>query len=268
MIYIYPKLPAKYSGVFFRVAGNGLANCLFVYARAISLAQKLNAQIITPTWFNISIGPYLRRQSDKRHYFGIFRSVGEVRGLKKLFILCFYRRRKEFEVDSNKRVVVEVSGLENFFVPILADNRVVYDYLLQHARSSIIESLEGFDFSRCVAVHVRLGDYTADRRVPLDWYLETINSILMSNPEVRFLLFSDGTNEELSVLLNVPNVSRVFFGNAFADILAISKCEFLIGSDSTFSAWGAYLGQVPCVFYRLKSSPVLIDGSKERIENK
>ena len=199
---------------------------------------------------------------------GIFKSTGEVKGLRKLFILCFCKHKKELDCGSNERVVIEVSGLNDFFVPILSDSRVIHDYLYSHIREEVVESLKDYDFTKCVAIHVRLGDYTADRRVPIDWYLEKINSILEKAPDTRFLLFSDGTNEELSNILSVPNVRRAFFGNALADILAISKCEYLIGSDSTFSAWGAFLGQVPSVFYRLQSSPVLLDGSKEIVENK
>lgn len=40
----------------------------------------------------------------------------------------------------------------------------------------------------------------------------------------------------------------------------------MIGSDSTFSGWGAFLGQVPCVFYRKHYGPVLKDQSKEIVE--
>ena len=68
-------------------------------------------------------------------------------------------------------------------------------------------------------------------------------------------------------LTSIPNVERVFFGNAISDIFAISKCCYMIGSDSTFSGWGAFLGQVPCVFYRKHYGPVLKDSSKEIVEN-
>lgn len=85
--------------------------------------------------------------------------------------------------------------------------------------------------------------------------------------QFRFLLFSDGTDEELRDLTSLPDVERVFFGNAIADIYAISKCCYMIGSDSTFSGWGAFLGQVPCVFFRKHYGRVLVDESKETVED-
>ena len=117
-----------------------------------------------------------------------------------------------------------------------------------------------------MAVHVRLGDYPAEHRTPLEWYEAKIQE-LSQNGERRFLLFSDGTDEELRCLTSLPNVQRAFFGNAMADIYAISRCRYLIGSDSTFSGWGAFLGQVPCVFFRKHYGKVLRDETNERVED-
>ena len=124
-----------------------------------------------------------------------------------------------------------------------------------------------FDFTNCVAIHVRLGDFVEQRRVPISWYKLKIESLKMVHPDYKFCLFSDGKDEELIELTSMADVKRVFFGNAIADIFAISKCCYLIGSDSTFSGWGAFLGQVPSVFYRKHYGPVLKDRSLEIVEN-
>ena len=83
----------------------------------------------------------------------------------------------------------------------------------------------------------------------------------------KFLIFSDGTEEELKDILDIPSTERAFFGNAIADIYAISKCCYLIGSDSTFSGWGAFLGQVPCTFYKKHYGPILANQDNEHTEN-
>ena len=70
-------------------------------------------------------------------------------------------------------------------------------------------------------------------------------------------MFSDGSDVELAPLLTMPGVVRSYYGNALADIVAISKCRLLIGSDSTFSGWGAFLGNVPCVFAHLHYGKIL-----------
>lgn len=107
-----------------------------------------------------------------------------------------------------------------------------------------------------MAVHIRLGDYVSQLRIPITWYKKIIHNILNINPDQKIILFSDGSDDELSELLAHPNVERHFFGNALADIWAISKCKLLIASDSTFSAWGAFLGNVPIIFSKRHFPPV------------
>ena len=269
MIYIYPKFPAAYNTPFARIGGSGLANCLFVYARAIALAYKFNSPIIAPEWFNITIGTYLRHQTDKRHYLGLFEKGGEISGINKLWILSTYKKIKEIDsLNHSENVVLEVENLRNYFTSLIPYQKVVSDYIINHIKEENLYKVRSFDFSNCVAIHVRLGDYILERRTPESWYINTIESYKEKYPQSKFLLFSDGSDIELKNILSLPEVERVFFGNAIADIIAISKCKYLIGSDSTFSAWGAFLGQVPCHYYRLKSSPVLVDSSLELIDNK
>lgn len=268
MAYVYPKLPAKHTFSLFRIAGNGLANCLFVYARAISIAKKYNLPIIAPTWLNLTIGPWLRMQQDKRHYIGLMRSTREISGIKKIWLLNTLKHVNEHDAyNPEDNVIIEVSGLGDYFVPIIPSHHIVAPYIISHIHERNIKRVNDYDFTNCVAIHVRLGDYSPEWRIPLSWYKSKIEEQHSDNPKKKFLLFSDGTDDELSELLCLPYVERAFFGNAIADIIAISKCCYLIGSDSTFSAWGAYIGQIPSLFYRLKSKPILLDSSQEIVEN-
>ena len=267
MIYVYPKFPAVHNWGFLRIGGSGLANCLFVYARAIAIAHKYNAKLIAPSWFNFGIGPYLRRENDKRHYLGLFNDNGEISGIKKAYVLLSYKHVSESEkFDINENIVIDVIGIETYFKPIIKSHHIVAPYIIDHILPHNLASLRQFDFSDSIAVHVRLGDYLPERRIPLSWYKARIRDYRNEHQHCKVLLFSDGKDEELLELISIEGVRRVFFGNAIADIVAISKCQYLIGSDSTFSAWGAYLGQIPCIFNKLKSAPLLIDQSKESIE--
>lgn len=268
MAYVYPKLPALKNLNFVRVGGSGLANCLFIYARAIVIAKQYNIPIISPTWFNISIGTYIRKETDKRHYLGLFNSNGEIKGIRKELILSICDHIKESEsFNINDNVVINVENLGDFFKPIIPWHKEVSSYILSHIVEKHLLKVNVYDFSNCVAVHVRCGDYIPERRIPTSWYRKQIQEIREAHPNTKILLFSDGKDEELQEIISLPNVERAFFGNAIADIVAISKCKYLIGSDSTFSAWGAYLGQVPCRFMRLKSAPVLIKQENEIVEN-
>lgn len=254
--YVYPKLPAQLTTPWIRFGGSGLANCMFVAARAFVKANRESRQFVDPAWVNFSIGPYRRGEADKRHYTGIFRHYGECKGVRKAFILWVLRRQ----------VVIE-EGLGNYFEDIIDDAPLIRSCFEKIIRPEIFNALASFDFSDTIAVHIRLGDYPQSRRVPMNWYsdlIEKINNLTQS--QYRVLIFSDGTDDELKTLLALPNVQRVFFGNALGDIWALSKCRFLVGSDSTFSGWGAYLGQVPTVFFRKHYGRVLQNPLDELVE--
>ncbi len=256
-LYVYPKLPAA-SGTysFVRFSGSGLANCLFVYARAIKYAHVTGSKLITPTWFNISLGPYIRHQTDKRHYLNLFNSSGEISGLDKLLKLLFCKKQ-----------IHVIEGLGTYFADLLDDSQYIASYIKNHVCPQLLQKVEISNFTHCVAVHVRLGDYPENVRVPIEWYKQKINNLQKANPEYKFYVFSDGKDDELAELTSIRNVKRAYFGNAIADIFAISKCCYLIGSDSTFSGWGAFLGQVPCCFYRKHFGPVLKNSSNEIVES-
>lgn len=253
--YIYPKFNAAKHLGFVRIGGCGLANCLFTYAHAIAKARETGSQIISPTWFNLSIGTYLRREADKRHYLGLFTSAGEISGITKYLKLLFC-----------KKDIEEEKGLDPYFANIIENAEYVSQYIIDHIASVCKKPVDSYDFSHAVAVHVRLGDFDEECRVPIRWYKDRIMEKKQEGWN-RFLLFSDGKDEELKELMEIEGVQRVFFGSAISDIYAISKCSYVLGSDSTFSGWGIYLGQVPCRFYRKHYGRLLKDKTKEIVDS-
>lgn len=264
MKYIFPKLPAAKHTNLIRIGGNGLANCLFVYAKAIALASKYKAKLIQPTWLNLSLGTYLRRENDKRHYANLFLGTQEIKGLKRFCILEFSIKTTDVEKWKDKGGVLQVEGIYDFFKPLLPYHSQIKHHLLNNINPSLLVNINRFDFEKCAAVHVRLGDFPKDRRISLDWYVEKIKEL--DSRYSKFLLFSDGKDDELQELLIMPKVERVFFGGAIQDIIAISRCEYCIGSNSSFSAWGCFIGQIPCIFKKLQFGQVLIDKSSQIIE--
>lgn len=216
---------------FVRLSGPGLANCLFMACRAYLDAKDLGLEFVDPTWRKISIGPYLRGERDKRAYSDLFTHRG-VSGLKKMWLLA----RMKVGMAKDVHVVPDISG---YFIPLYGRHKEVKEYIDSITIPETISLLQGVDLSHHIAVHVRLGDYNQSLRIPLEWYDGIINKLLELDPTLKFALFSDGTDEELALLLRHPEVARHFYGNAFADMTAISKCRMLIASDSTFSAWGS-----------------------------
>ena len=230
---------------------------MFVASRAYILSKLLRANFIEPTWTKFSIGPFWRHEKDKRSYFHIFNSYG-ISGWRKL-VKIKKKTIHEKDISSQMMGIVRVEGLANYFQDLNMHSDWVKEYFDNITNKDIIRLVEKKDLKKAVAVHIRLGDYLPHQRVDIHWYRGVILNFQRIKTDQQFLVFSDGTNEELKTILDIPNVKRIFFGNAFADIYAISRCRFVIASDSTFSAWGAFLGQIPILFNRRHFPPVYCD---------
>lgn len=243
--YYYPKLSDKDFG-YFRLGGPGLANCMFFAAKAFVACKENNGVFISPTWHKFSIGPYIRHERDKRAYISLFKNFGLSGFRKSLAILGSKLNQSKYEI---------VSELGNYFTDLQTFQPVVRQYFEKIVNPKTIEQVPN-NLSDKIAIHVRLGDYLPHLRVPIQWYVNVVKEILKDNSSQQFILFSDGSDEELKDLLSIKNLERKFYGNAFADMFAISKCKLLMASDSTFSAWGAFLGNVPILFNKRHFPPV------------
>jgi len=115
-----------------------------------------------------------------------------------------------------------------------------------------------------VGMHIRLGDFPSipeaeahvavNYRLPIEWYIGCLLEIRHAlEVQLEAIVFSDGSDAELSPILSVSNVSRSPFRAAITDMLALSASSVIITSRSTFSLWGSYLGQVPAIWYPRKS---------------
>lgn len=246
MKYSYPRL-SNHDLSFLRLSGPGLANCMFMAARSYVCAMETGLKFISPTWRKVSIGPLLRGERDKRAYSSLFYDYG-IQGLKKSILLL------NFKFNKNKFYTID--SIKGYFTPLHGKHDIVKGYFDKIARPETLSELKDIGFENTIAVHVRLGDYSAERRIALTWYKEVIQNLQKINGSLKFALFSDGSDDELKLLTELPNVQRHFYGNAFADMVAISKCRLVVASDSTFSAWGAYLGQCPIIFSRRHFPPV------------
>lgn len=252
--YVYPLLALKRNldlG-FFRIGGPGLANCLFVAARAYLRAKDLGCEMLRPTWERLSIGQWIRGERDKRFYYGLFKDESVWSTCRKLLLIKF-----------NKDVAVE-EGLRNYFEDILDRQDEVREWFFKSIESNAIRDVPS-DLYNYIAVHVRLGDFPQSMRTSVSWYRDIVLQ-LSRHFGKDVLVFSDGSEAELHDLLAIPNTRRVFYGNAIADMVAISRCCMLVaGKYSTFSAWGAYLGNVPSIFQEIDYGRIVPNGLEVRI---
>jgi len=112
-----------------------------------------------------------------------------------------------------------------------------------------------------IGVHVRFGDFP-DRvegsdqinfRQPIEWYVEGIQQLrIVLKGNIPAIVFSDGMDQELEPLLKLENVVRSPQSEAISDLFAIARSLVLFTSRSSFSLFGAFLGQVPSIWYEGK----------------
>ena len=259
-MYVYIDLGGK-DLCLLRVGGPGLGNLLFPWARGIVAAKKYDAIPIWPTWPQLKIGPYIRRERDKRNYTDTFLATDKYcQGMQKIkCVMCLSKLGVSEDLLKNglygKDNVFIFSGMDDFFQPIINDHQIVRSELEKIVHPKHF-SYRTFDYSNTISVHVRLGDFSeydentsgvsSNMKMPLEWYIEVIDQ-LRSNQSTKVLIFSDGSDEELELLLKMPNVKRVNFGSAIADLLALSHSNIMISSNSTFSMWASYLGRMPVI---------------------
>lgn len=100
------------------------------------------------------------------------------------------------------------------------------------------------------AISLRLGeDYLKEPNLSVcneAFYQEAIAEMIGSNPEVSFFVFSDDISKAKELISNLNFDANFVFIDDYDDVHSLyimSKCMSFIISNSSFSWWGAYLGE-------------------------
>lgn len=261
MIYYYPN-----------TGRGGLGNKLFPWARAVVYQKQIGGKIVAPNWENyIKIGPYLRKEKDKRHYLNVFNNKGYVRGFKKIVVLKSMEKITEsslsesVNVSNNKNKLIELknfvgSGVVPYFQALHGYSNVIHEELTRITNKKLHPAEKAENF---IGVHIRMGDFSVPKdldeirnadalyfRLPHEWYILAITQIRKQlNENLKVILFSDGTPDQLKSILKLPNTELSVGGAAITDLLMLSKANVIVASGSTFSMWAAFLGQKPSIWF-------------------
>jgi hypothetical protein len=122
--------------------------------------------------------------------------------------------------------------------------------------NSYHKSLEKFDFSKTVAIHVRRGDYTNQTNAAIyetcsiEYYFKALRQLfdLHSGKIETILVFTDDSDYvkksfNFSEFNIKTNFASDFSLSSFEEMILMSKCAYIITANSTFSWWSAYLSQ-------------------------
>lgn len=224
--------------------------------------------MLSPTWTQISLGPLLRRETDLRHYADLFLpGCEEVTGARGLWVKLCSRRVSEEEnptlTGTNGRPVLKVfAGEQDRFLQLNGSHEFLRTALREITRPHWLEAADQIQ-DVAIGMHVRMGDFVdaqaepnnPHRRVPHSWFAESLRTIRSAvGYPIRAIVVSDGKESELGELLDQQDVSLVRTGSAISDLLVLSRSKVLIASaGSSFSAWAAFLGQMPTIAHPFQS---------------
>ena len=244
MIYHVPVLSQPDLGLF-RAPGPGLGNLLFPIARAIIGQRCIGGGLVLPTMRQIKVGTVLRWERDRRVYGDIFkhRNANELGSWLRAKMLPAVR---ENEASGQPHGAILYQGMANQFHDLAGYSDIIAQFLKKRSRIPI--RCERYD----VAMHVRLGDFGAaetgaankNARIPLEWYRNALAVARerLGQQKVRGVLFTDESPTRVIEALKLEGFIPEPYGNALTAMMALANANVLIGSRSTFSLWGRYLG--------------------------
>lgn len=172
--------------------------------------------------------------------------LGIVNNCKVLFASGWlFRNRLNF--------IKHADEIRQYFRPLEKYEQNVNEFILNlRKRSDII-----------IGIHIRYGDFRDSK-----WYYETKEYIqimekcktIFQDKKTGFLICSD---EKLD--RNKFSGFNFTFGpgNIIEDMYTLAKCDYIIGSASTFSAWASFYGKVPLYRIEREGEDVSRDSFKE-----
>jgi hypothetical protein len=265
---IYPSLPARRDYLLFRLSGSGLGNCLFTYFHAVARSYRTGERLVAPRWGSIRIGPILRGETSMRRYATMLRNhPDEVTGVRRLLILATrWRRRKVIDYDLMSEPIAVTRDLtvveRSFtFVGLTPHRDAIRLRLLQLFRQSRT-GVECWGVGDYAAIHIRMGDFAeaviddhlrgraTNSRIPLTWFQGIVAAIRSARPGLEIRIFSDGRADELATISSMAGVTLMSGQIETDDLFDLSGACLLVGSQSTFSHWAAFLGGMPTIWIK------------------
>jgi hypothetical protein len=117
-----------------------------------------------------------------------------------------------------------------------------------------------------IGIHIRRGDYKTfqdgkyffDDSTYQNIILQISKLSILKGKSFAFCICSDDKNVNLEIAFPIYNESRQFV----IDLYLLSKCDYIIGPPSTFSAWASFYGNKPLAVINNKDMIIREDDFK------
>lgn len=253
----------------------GLGNKLLVWARAQVFGARNNLPVVTTGWAEVKIGPWIRRERVKRHYFGYFRRDHPLELLNLAYAYVVSDRIREpglnvVEAPSDRSLYVfsDVPQYSDYFDGIRDCENLIKPAFWSIASKSVVNDA----LKRpppVIGVHIRRSDFRdhvvgeiqglkANVRTPIDYFVQSIKWVRHIHGEnLPITIFSDAYPEEVRDVLDLGNAVLSASRNALYDLILLSRSRCLILSHaSTFGYWAGFLADAPIILPYSIPSPI------------
>ncbi|MEM9773430.1 MAG: alpha-1,2-fucosyltransferase [Chloroflexota bacterium] len=257
--------------VIIRVTG-GLGNQMFQYIYGQALSQKYNQEVAYDlTWYGMSSNHRYRELESHEKFrlksFGI-----EPRAISQNSSTFFHSKPgKAFNIVANKIFGTGVKPVlptyligywlgEQYFKNIWEDVPKIFKLPKITNKKSLNYKEQIKDSNAAVSLHVRMGDYKNYPHLQVcspAYYKNAVNYLESKLPNAKLFVFSDDIKNAREVLGKGNDM--VFVEDAGSDLdefQLMAQCNHHVICNSTFSWWGAWLGEHTNKDDRLVLAPV------------
>jgi hypothetical protein len=252
-----------------RLPRSGLGNILLIWARAAVFAELNGMPLVTTGFAAPRIGPWLRRERDKRVYVADFHPPSPLHLAQSALLRTAGRVVAEPAVarlpasEEKAGTVYVYEALPDYFLSFAEHRDFLRDRLLAMLTPARRRALEEAP-RPVIGIHVRRGDFgplAPDHDLsrslgptPLSHFQRLIEGAReIAGERLPVTVFSDGRDDELAPLLAMPAVTRAPARPAIVDLLVLARSRVVIPSAwSTFSMWSAFLSDAPVLLHPMK----------------
>jgi len=250
----------------------GLGNQMFQYAFAISLKCKLQENVLIDIHhfkgYNLHNGFEINKIfshaslpiAQKEEINKVSRYIPNYK-LSRIVRKLFHVKSTEFIASYNYKYLPEVYTISGdcyfegywqsyyYFKDIKKELIAVFEFPIENDYNKKIRI--DIEQNISVGVHVRRGDYIGNTTLGnicnLDYYKRALDVLLKNKKNYVFYIFSNDIYWCSQNILPMLNGYRVVIvdgnvgGESFYDMYLMTKCNYLIIANSSFSWWGAFL---------------------------
>lgn len=248
----------------------GLGNQLFPLMRAYTFAHLNNLPVMVTQYHQLKIGPWLRREKNKRKYNGFFTfQKSRIAAQLDNWEIKKYKKAQKREPDVSMVEDKETLANSYLFSAIphyehrfdgLKENRQLVIQLLWNVITPAIKKRVGELPPPYIGIHIRMGDFRKLKdgeefgklgtvRTPEEYFIEIVNSIRkVQGSNLPVSVFTDGSKNELNKLFTLTNIHLIEGNNDLVDLLLLSKSKIIVTSaSSTFSYWAAFISEASII---------------------